>query len=519
MWNGAPFFVHPPLFYATEAGFYTLLGIGDGSLFDRLMGPQYRAGEPLLPADTPLTGDSMLTAVEFGRYLNSFYGAVLSVLVFLLGRSLLNLQTGVLGALLFTLDPYVLWRNHFNYLEPLTTIFGVLCLFMYYLAQKETTGRARVRYLALTGLFFGLAMLSKELAVLYMIAIWVHVLLFKRVRFLETLIPLGVGAAIYSIFPLWAAASGEFTIWLDTKLWIVRRALGLIADSGLGRPGTSLVDTLLINLGDYWPWLLLLGTGFVLAAGFLYLYYRHGLRDVQAELLTACILGMYGFFIFIRLLGGVTNEQYFYLIMPVVALSAAYAVVVWPHFRNHMAAYGRGRRKGANSPEEERAPYEEAPSLRWGSGTWRKVSVGALGALVAYNLLAWPVRYVWSTDNSYTQVEARAAETLPPGTEVVGRDLVGLYLMPKQAVHTFGYLNLAGEDITVSEVTNRRIPYAVLNEQSLLQRYGGANPEYYEWVEASGEPVVEFQGRKYKTSIYEIEYRGPTEESGILGEP
>ena len=521
MWNGAPFFVHPPLFYVTEAAFYNIFGVGDGSLFDRLMGPQYRAGEPLLQADVPLTGDSMLTAVEFGRYLNSFYGAVLSVLVFLLGRSLLNLQAGVLSSLLFTLDPYVLWRNHFNYLEPLVTIFGVLCIYMYYLAQKQATKRARLRYLVLTGLFFGLAMLSKELAILYMVAIWVHALLFKRVRLLETLIPLGVGAAIYSIFPIWAAASGEFTIWLDTKLWIVRRALGLIADSGLGRPGTSILDTLLINLVDYWPWLLVLGIGLVLAAWFLYLYYRHGFRDLQAELISACIIGMYGFFIFIRLIGGITNEQYFYLIMPVVALNLAYAVLMAPVFSSRFAAVNRIRRSGANSADEETLPLEQSPTSKWflHSGAWSKVFVGALAALVVYNMLAWIVRYAWGTDNSYMQVEAKMAETLPPGTPVVGRDLLGLYLMPKQAVYTFGYLNLGGEDIEVAQLTNNRIPYAILNEQSLLQRYGGANPEYYEWVEQNGKPLEEFQGRKYKTWIYQIEYTGPAEESGITGKP
>ena len=521
MWNGAPFFVHPPLFYVTEAAFYNMFGVGDGSLFDRLMGPQYRAGEPLLQADVPLTGDSMLTAVEFGRYLNSFYGAVLSVLVFLLGRSLLNLQAGVLSSLLFTLDPYVLWRNHFNYLEPLVTIFGVLCIYMYYLAQKQATRRARLRYLVLTGLFFGLAMLSKELAILYMVAIWVHALLFKRVRLLETLIPLGVGAAIYSIFPIWAAASGEFTIWLDTKLWIVRRALGLIADSGLGRPGTSILDTLLINLVDYWPWLLVLGIGLVFAAWFLYLYYRHGFRDLQAELISACIMGMYGFFIFIRLLGGITNEQYFYLIMPVVALNLAYAVLMAPVFISRFAAVNRITRSGANSADEETLPLEQSPTSKWllHSGAWSKVFVGALAALIVYNMLAWIVRYTWGTDNSYMQVEAKTAETLPPGTPVVGRDLLGLYLMPKQAVYTFGYLNLGGEDIEVAQLTNNRIPYAILNEQSLLQRYGGANPEYYEWVEQNGKPLEEFQGRKYKTWIYQIEYTGPTEESGITGKP
>ncbi|HEY0071614.1 MAG TPA: glycosyltransferase family 39 protein [Chloroflexia bacterium] len=531
MWNGAPFFVHPPLFYMTEAGFYNVLGIGDGPLFDRLMGPHYTAGEPLLGANVPLTGDSMLTAIEYGRYLNSFYGALLTVLVFLLGRSLLNLQLGMLGSVLFALDPYVLWRNHFNYLEPLATIFGVLCIYMYYLAQKQTTRKARLRYLALTGLFFGLAMLSKELAILYIVAIGLHALLFKRVRVVETLIPFGVGAAIYSIFPIWAAASGEFPIWWETKLWIVQRAVGLIADSGLGRPGISLIDTLLINLPDYWPWLLMLGIGLPLAVLFLYLYYRHGFRDVQAELLTACILGMYGFFIAVRLVGGVTNEQYFYLIMPVVALSVGYAVLVAPKVRSWLAAKRQGipaatasmgtSGNGASSADKVTAPLGQVSTAMpvHGAWAWSKVLAGVLAVMVVYNMFAWVVRYVFSNDNSYMQVEAKVAETLPPGTQVVGRDLLGLYLMPKQAVYTFGYLNLADERAEVAKLTASKIPYAVLNEQSLLQRYGGANPEYYAWVEQNGQPVAEFQGRKYRTTVYELKHDGTGQQPGTTGAP
>ena len=529
MWNGAPFFVHPPLFYVTEAALYNTFGIGDGSLFDRLMGPHYTAGEPLLQGGIPLTGDSMLTAIEFGRYLNSFYGALLTVLVFLLGRSLLNLQLGLLGSLLFALDPYVLWRNHFNYLEPLVTIFGLLCIYMYYLAQKQTARNARLRYLMLTGLLFGLAMLSKELAILYIVAIGVHALLFKRVKVIETVIPLGIGAAVYSIFPIWAAASGEFNLWWETKLWIFRRAIGLIADSGLGRPGISLVDTLIINLLDYWPWLLVLGIAFVLAVYFLSLYYRHGYRDPQAELLTACILGMYGLFIVVRLLGGVTNEQYFYLLMPIVALSVGYAVLAAPRVKSWLAAKrqsipadtgARIVQDGATSDDKQTVPLEQVPTSTSLHSAWslRKIFTGLLAALLVYNMLAWVVRYVLGTDNSYMQVEAKMAESLPPGTSVVGRDLLGLYLMPKQAVYTFGYLNLAGERVEVAELTDNNIPYAILNEQSLLQRYGGANPEYYEWVEQNGKPVTEFQGRKYKTSIYEIDHSRAVQQPDNTGE-
>lgn len=503
LWNGAPFFVHPPFFFAAEGLYYNAVGVGTGPLFNRLIGQGYKSGEALLPADAQAGSDNMLNAIQFARYLNAFYAALLASIVFLLGRALLNWRLGLLGTALFMLDPYVLWRNHFNYLEPLLTVFGVLAIFMYYQAQKRAENEGRLRYLALAGLFLGLALLTKELALLFLAAMVVHSVLFRRIRLTELLMPTAVALAIYSVFPLWTALNGQFGVWWETKTWLFRRITGQLSNSGIGRPGVSLTNTLSANLLDYWPWFLALAVAPLLALFFLYMYYRRGLRDMQAELLTACVVGMYVFFVFVRLLGGVINEQYFYSLMPFVALSIAYATIWVSRLRSRYAS------NESTLAEHEVTEITQQPRRRLGS--LAVLPLGALAVLILYNIVAWGVRYGVGVDNSYASVDTGLAQSLPPGTPVAGRDILDMYLMPKQKVYAFSYLDLSGKSLDPADVLAQRIPYTILNDQSLIQRYGGANPIYYSWVRTNAEEVNSFAGRRYDTYVYRVDYNKPVQ--------
>jgi hypothetical protein len=149
--------------------------------------------------------------------------------------------------------------------------------------------------------------------------------------------------------------------------------------------------------------------------------------------------------------------------------------------------------------------------------------LGALLLLAVYNAGAWVARYGFSRDNSYITVEGELAKTLPAGTRIVGRDLLDLYLMPKQGVYTFSYLNLIGKAIDPANIRERNIPYALLNDQSVQQRYGGANPVYYSWVQENGDQIMSFDGRLYKTLVYKIDYTRPeqgfNEDSLAVGRP
>jgi hypothetical protein len=123
-----------------------------------------------------------------------------------------------------------------------------------------------------------------------------------------------------------------------------------------------------------------------------------------------------------------------------------------------------------------------------------------------YCLVDWTLRYALSRDDSYIQIEGAMARTIPPGAGVVGRDLLDIYLLPKNPVHiAAGFANAPGSLVPM-DVAERRIEYAILSEQSLAQGYSGANEEFYEWVEAHGEQVASFEGRLYSTSAYRLDY-------------
>ncbi len=526
-WDGGPFLVHPPLFFGLEGLFYTLTGVGDGPLFTRLAAGPYTAGEPLLPASTQLTNDSMPNAIKLARYLNAFYGAILAAIVFLLGSRLLNRKFGLFAAAIFMLDPYVTWRNHFNYLEGLTTIFGVLAIYFYYRADQEVDKRKRLWKLGTTGVFLGLALLTKELALLFVLAIIAYWLIFRRTRAAETAMPIGIGLGLYTLFPIWAAINGEFLNWWDTRSWLLKRITGQIRDSGIvtDKPGTSLLNTIGINLPDYWPWFLVLGTALILALAYLYFYFRRGLRDRTGEFLTGCVLGTYGFFVIVKIIGGVINEHFFYYLMPFAALMTAYIAYSWPRLKAALPERSRGASVEQRAPERQilqganghiaaygpDAPTVQMPVSAAGPvirRAWQAV-LGILLALLAYNSVTWIVRYGFSRDDSYSTIEGQLSSTLAPGTAVVGRDLLDLYLMPKQAVYTFSYLNLIGRFIDPANIRDRAIPYALLNDQSVQERYGGANPVYYQWVHENGNVIQRFNGRLYNTYAFKMDYTKP----------
>lgn len=525
-WNGGTFLVHPPLFFVIEGLYFKALGIGNSPLFERLADRPYRAGEALLSTNVAGSPDEMLSAINAGRYLSALYGALIAVSLFFAGSLLLNRQVGLLASLLFMLDPYVVWRNHFNYLEPLATLFATLMIMAYLTVPNLSDARQRRWRLLAVGLLLGLALLTKELIALYFAPFIVHALLFRRIAIREMALVLGSSLSVYAIFPLWSAFIGEFDDWAGSRTWLFQRLIGSIKDTGITRPGAPLRQTLNTNLLDYWPWILLLGVTALLTALFLYLYFRRGLRDAPAELLASFVIGSYGFFGVVRLLGGVINEHFFYLLMPVPALTVAYAVAAWPRL-NMLAATASARQFAAKQTWAE----ADGGRLRFGeqrnveravdlgstlqlervrpinaAGRIQRALLAALLLLSAYNVVGWVLRYGLGSDNSYAQVSSYLARTLPPGTSVVGRDLLDLYLLPKNNVYTFSYLNLVGKVIDPTNLIDREIPYAILNEQSLIEGYGGANQTYYDWVKQYSEPIYHFAGRRYNTSVHKLDY-------------
>jgi len=490
-WNGGPFLVHPPLQFAAEGLYLRLRDLGRSPLYDRLIAAPYTVGEALLPPDTPLDGDNLADAIIASRYLVATFGALTAAILFLLGARLRDNGVGILAAVLFMLDPYTLWLRHLNLLEPLAALLGLAGALLYYRALSTGDAQQRRAQMLLAGLTFGLALLGKELAVVYAPALVLHAVLFRRGKVGDLLIVLVTAGLVYSLFPLWAALNGQFENWASARAWLFERLLGKIQDTGILRPGASVVATLGTLVGDYWPWFALLGLVALVTGLFLYFYVRKGLRDGPAEFISSFIVGGYGFFVVVWKVGGVLNEQFFYMAMPMVAMAVAYAALAGGHLAGHALATDPG------TGQPRRAP-----------GGFRRNAHFALLVVLAllsgYNLGAWALRYGLGRDDSYVQVDSYLAETVPPGAGVLGRDVLDMYLLPKNVVYAYGYLSYAGRSVNPDDVLSQHTPYAILNDQSLLQGYGGANPGYYDFVRANGAPLYVFRGWQWSTEVYTI---------------
>ena len=492
-WNGQPFFVHPPVFFILEGAYFKLRGLGDTFLFHRLIDQSYHIGSALLQPQDPVTPNDVFNTIVAGRYLSVFYGAIVAALLFYLGRVLVSRRVGLFAAALALIDPYLLRRNHYNMLEPLATVFGLLMILAYARATDQTDPRARRRAMVGAGALMGLALLTKEIALLYVPALVIHALVFRRAT-LRDLFTMGATAlGLYALFPIWASFSGHFDIWWTSKTWLFQRLVGQVHDTGVTRPGKSLTNPAIGTILDYWASFTILGLAGALAAIFLFFYWRYHLRDRAGELLSAWILGCYGFFVAVWRLGGVINEQFFYLVMPLSILTVVYAAFAWPRLR--AAALGTGPHRGLLRA------VGWPPMARVG-----QVLLVVLALFWGYDLAHGILRYGLSRDDSYAQVDGYLARTLAPGQGVVGRDALDLYLLPKNPVYVISFLANSSDEFVPLDITERGVPYAILNDQALAERYNGANELFYDWVRANSDLVYRFDGRRWSSYAYRIDY-------------
>jgi 4-amino-4-deoxy-L-arabinose transferase-like glycosyltransferase len=134
------------------------------------------------------------------RLCSPIFGALSLVLVFYLGKKLYNRPVGFLAALVLgTFTTFYVFARHA--MLDVSFVFFILAS-IYFLILSEKTEKAN-RYAALSGLFFGLALMTKQIqALLIPLIIFAYLVLTKRsLRFLFTKpfkLFLGVGLLVFS---------------------------------------------------------------------------------------------------------------------------------------------------------------------------------------------------------------------------------------------------------------------------------------------------------------------------------
>ncbi|MGB0713196.1 MAG: glycosyltransferase family 39 protein, partial [Gammaproteobacteria bacterium] len=116
----------------------------------------------------PLTMAAAFSVMGYGMDTALALGSVLfvanAVVLFLLGRVLFGWRVGLLASLYLMFSSLTLFAGSVVMLDSLLALLSLLTFLFYFLAAREN----RALYFVLAGLSFGLAYLTKELALLYL---------------------------------------------------------------------------------------------------------------------------------------------------------------------------------------------------------------------------------------------------------------------------------------------------------------------------------------------------------------
>jgi 4-amino-4-deoxy-L-arabinose transferase-like glycosyltransferase len=433
------FFWHPPLYMLVEGAFIQWLGLIDADV---------------------------LTAVFAVRHLNVAFSALTAGLLVLLGRSVLSTRAGLIMAGLFLLDPYVQRTNRRGMLETLAMLLTLLGLYLFF------TRRLRVpawRVVAAGGAF-GLAVLTKELMVVPLIALLLYTARARPAHFGAAVRVALIAAVPYAPYALWAYASGAGREFVQYKMLNVTRYLNL---AGLLDPSIGAAGGLVTRLSEplFWQNLALLLTQYATsylviaaAAGLTAWLLLRGRGKTAGRYLAAWSALSYAFVGFGLTVGRISDQFFYYLMVP--------AIIV--------------------------VGYSLA-ALRW----WRPGVLGPLMALcVLYNGGLWLSNYGVGTDNAYSRVYAYVQAHVPPGATIVAGSDVSNYLFGDRYQVRFY------RDSEVVEAAGAR--YFVLSSKDAWARHNAMTPAFYGWVMGNTHPLVEAEGASFwRLGVYRRDPAAP----------
>jgi len=467
--ESGPITVHPPLYFLCEAALFSLVRHGL---------------------------EDMYRGVYTARLLNDFYATLTALFLFLLARRMSGTRMAVLAVVLFMWDPFVLRTNRRSMLETMTELLILIGFYVFYISQDNFSLHRQL----LCGLIWGLALLTKELAIICMTCLGTYTLispyrtaafrgrvcpktnwlagylreirgtlLYKRDLVRGVLISFLTSLAVWSAFPIWAFSVGEGERFIETKLSLLKRWLGFIQNTGWNRPEASFAEALARNLHQYATSYLLLGLGALVTA---YLFFFK--RDQVTRFILAWAGTMYAIFAFI-VVRGQNNDQYFYLLI----VAAIFAI-----------AYGLDQLIG---------------HLQISTSVWRWPVIVLLLVLfigiLGYNVWDWGRLYGWGVDNARWQLSQWVAHNIPH-EETIGVSIrVTAYVQAMFPHHRVIAL------YNVEQTKQAGVHYVITSTKWLEYRFGDFSPEYYDWIHEYGKRLYSvYSPTPWLLEVYYLEY-------------
>lgn len=411
---------------------------------------------------TGSAGIDFTTAMLDSRALNVIFSACTAALLVLLGRRLLDLRAGLLMGFLFMGDLFVQRINRRAMLETPVVLLMVLGLYLFY-RYRERGGRGAI---VGAGVAFGLAVLTKEVAVLGLFALGAWVIVFQGGARRALLGVTGIVAGMYAVYAAWALATDPtrylaFQIGALSRIFALGRGVVPAAarlDSG-ANPG--IIERLGPAFLSYGPTYLLLGFGALATVSLAVRY-----RERPAAQLLLCWSAVSYATIGFGEVAGFGDQFFYYVLVPAIAVIAYLIVAAWPAV--------------------------DRPAIRFRRIGLRLGAVGLVLVLLgAYDATVWVARYATKADDGYARIERYVLANVPPGSTIVaGADVSNFLFRPEYKIEFFR---------EQASVLDAKVQYFILSTKEVQQRYNRMTPAFYDWVRAHTTPLLEVQGDTYLT--------------------
>jgi len=412
-----------------------------------------------------LTGSLNLdfaAALLQSRWLNVIFSACTAALLVVFGSRLLNLRAGLLMAAIFTGDLFVQRINRRSMLETPAILLVLLGFYLFY------SGRSRVSWARVlgAGLAFGAAILTKEVAVVGLLALGVYVVVFQRQMLGAFARVVAIAAAAYSVYVGWALLTDSerfLRFKADELARILAVGRGVVAPAARIQVGADpgILERLGPALLTYAPTYLLLVIGTIATA---LLFLRH--RDRMAAQLVLCWSGLSYVAIGFGEYAGFGDQFFYYVLVPAIVAISYLLVADWPSINR---------------------PAIHVPSV----GVRVGLATLALAILAVYDVAAWTTRYAVSSDDGYARILRYVRANVPLGsTIVVDADVSNYLLRPDYDIEFFR---------DQASVRSAGVHYFILSTKLVQLRYNRMSPAFYDWVRSNTEPMIEVDGDTYWT--------------------
>jgi len=474
--HGQPFYLHPPAYFFIEAAYLKVFQ----------------------PA-----GD-MIQTIYATRFINIMISSLSAILLFCIGYRAMSWTAGLIIAILFGLNPFIIKINSLNILEA-SAIGCVVAGYWIIISSiheklepwlpfwipkglsrffpniatisripkfgedpsghKEEIGPLRM---ILAGIFFGIALLIKEsTGFISIIPLLVLLILNWSIPRRAAGIISIIACLTYSIYPIAVYLAGDWGLFTHQKFRGLQRFLGIIKITGFNRPvGTSLADTLIHQMELY-------GTTYIIIIlGIIATLFLLSSRGRLTRLIGIWTASAYAMMIYLIFLGTLEEQFFIYLVVPcTLACAVAIGLLRKSFIFEHMS---------------------------------RKLLIALMilfFSFVSWDSIQWANTH-FIPDNSYEQVLTYLRDNIPGGTRVASTSEIGQYVLSGYESGPWGLWH------TVAELKEYQPEYLIVTPKTVEWNYGPQAKDLLGWVEKHGIPIYIFQGREGDDLIlYRIDWR------------